>query len=31
LKAEVFCSDPGWTYQEIRAGIDGSGKMFGGI
>ena len=31
LKADVYTSDPGWTQKEVRAGIDGSGKMFGGI
>ena len=31
LNSLVYSSDPGWTYKEIKSGIDGSGKMFGGI
>ena len=27
----ITTSDPGWTYEEMKNGIDGSGKMFGGM
>jgi hypothetical protein len=27
----VVTSDPGWTYEEMKNGVDGSGKMFGGM